>query len=74
MNATPVIVATSLVSRLAIATIASTRKIRVIPTGKSNRPIRMLNGTSYSRCSGRLKRRISIDIDMKTKLQTTPKA
>ena len=45
-----------------------------MPTGKSNRPTRMLSGTSYSRCSGRLNRRTSIDSDMKTKLQTTPKA
>ena len=74
MKATPVIVATSLVSRLAIAAMASVRKIKVIPTGMSNRPTRMLSGTSYSRGSGRLKRSTSIDIDMKTKLQTTPKA
>ena len=37
VKATPVIVATSLVSRLEIAAMASTRKISVIPTGKSNR-------------------------------------
>ena len=54
MKATPVIVATSLVSRLAIAAMASVRKIKVIPIGKSKRPIRILSGTSYSRGSGPL--------------------
>ena len=74
VNTTPVIVATSFVSRLAMATTARTRKISVMPSGMSNRPRRKLNGTSYSRCSGRLNRRMSIESDMKTKLQMTPKA
>ena len=33
-----------------------------------------MNGTSYSRCAGRLNRRTSIESALKTKLQTTPKA
>ena len=45
-----------------------------MPTGTSNLPTRMLNGTSYSRCPGCLNRSTSIDSALKTKLQTTPKA
>ena len=48
---TPVIVATSLVSRLQMAARARTRKIRPIPIGQSKRPKRIFSGTSYSRGS-----------------------
>ena len=46
----------------------------MIPSGTSNLPIRMLNGTLYSRWPGCLNRSTSIDSALKTKLQTTPKA
>ena len=74
MKATPLIVATSFVSRFARAEPKTIRKMMPRPIGSSTLPKRRLKGTLNSRGVWSLKRSTTIDSVLKAKLHTTPKA
>ena len=74
VKATPHSVATFLVTRFTNAVTRRTRKMSARPTGSSRLPSVTFSGTRHSRGRRSLKRRITIDSALKTKLQTTPNA